>query len=55
MKVQCSGTGYHPATGLDLVAGEMEVTEDQAATLEAAGLLVTKAKRAPRPEKDKEE
>lgn len=55
MKVQCVGAGYHPATGLDLVVGDMEVSEEQAATLEAAGLLVIKGKRATKPEKDKED
>lgn len=55
MKVQCSGAGYHPGTGLELVPGEMEVSEEQAATLEAAGLLATKGKqRAPKPEKVEE-
>jgi hypothetical protein len=50
MKVQNVGVGYHPGTGLELVPGEMEVSEEQAATLEAAGLLVTKGKRATKPE-----
>jgi len=55
MKVQNVGVGYHPGTGLDLVPGEMEVSEEQAATLDAAGLLVTKSKqRAPKPEKVEE-
>lgn len=55
MKVQCIGVGYHPGTGLDLVPGEMEVSEEQAATLEAAGLLTAKGKaRAPKPEKVEE-
>ena len=54
MKVQNVGVGYHPGTGLDLVPGEMEVSEEQAATLEAAGLLEAKSKRrAPEPEKGK--
>lgn len=54
MKVECKVNGYHPATGLDLVAGEMEVTEDHAAQLADAGLLVGKA-RAAKPEKKREE
>lgn len=29
---------YHPATGLDLVPGEMRVTDEAAAVLKAAGL-----------------
>lgn len=52
MKVECTESGYHPATGLDLVVGEMEVTEEQAATLERAGLLKSKKTRAPKPEKE---
>jgi hypothetical protein len=50
MKVECRVAGYHPATGLDLVAGEMDVTEEQAAQLEAAGFLGGKQKqpRAPK-------
>lgn len=52
MKVECKTEGYHPATGLDLVVGEMEVTQEQALTLEAAGLLVKK--RASKPEKKEE-
>ena len=54
MKVQCTVEGYHPATGLDLVAGEMDVSEEQAAQLEAAGFLTAKRQRAPKPEKEKE-
>lgn len=54
MKVESKVAGYHPATGLDLVAGEIEVTEEQAAVLEGAGLLATKPKRAPKPEKKEE-
>jgi hypothetical protein len=54
IKVECKVDGYHPGTGLDLVAGEMEVTEDQAAQLEAAGLLSSKSKRATKPEKREE-
>lgn len=52
MKVACKASGYHPATGLDLVEGEMEVTEDLAAQLEAAGFLAKK--RATKPEKEKD-
>lgn len=37
MKVQNIGVGYHPATGLDLIPGEMDVSEEQAATLEEIG------------------
>lgn len=55
MKVQSIAAGYHPATGLDLVVGEMEVSEEQATTLEAAGLLSTKGKRAAKPEKKEED
>jgi hypothetical protein len=54
MKVECRTAGYHPATGLDLVVGEMDVSEDHAAQLEAAGLLAGKA-RAAKPEKKREE
>ena len=54
MKVQCTVEGYHPATGLDLVAGEMDVSEEHAAQLEAAGLL-TKKPRASKPEKKERE
>jgi hypothetical protein len=54
MKVECKVDGYHPATGLDLVAGDMEVTEEQAAALEAAGLAVPKKTRATKPEKKEE-
>jgi hypothetical protein len=54
MKVECKVFGYHPATGLDLVVGEMEVTPEVAAQLEAAGFLVTPTskKRATKPEKE---
>lgn len=52
-KVECKVSGYHPATGLELVAGEMEVTEEQAETLERAGFLaVGKKQRATKPEKE---
>jgi len=51
MKVECKVSGYHPATGLDLVVGEMEVTEDHAAQLEAAGFLTIVKARASKPEK----
>ena len=55
MKVECTVNGYHPATGLDLVAGEMEVSEDQAAQLEAAGFLMKQRQRAPKqPDIEKE-
>ncbi len=54
MKVQNVGVGYHPGTGLELVPGEMDVSEEQAATLEAAGLLEAKPKRAAKPEKKEE-
>ena len=56
MKVQCTVVGYHPATGLDLVAGEMEVSEAQAAQLEAVGFLAMKQRqRAPKqPDIEKE-
>jgi hypothetical protein len=53
MKVECKVSGYHPATGLDLVAGEMDVTEAQALELERAGFLIRR-QRAPKPEKEKE-
>lgn len=58
MKVECVVSGFHPATGIDLVVGEMDVSEDQAAQLEAAGFLTAKRQakwqRAPEPEKEKE-
>jgi hypothetical protein len=56
VKVECKVSGFHPATGLDLIAGEMEVSEEQAAQLERAGFLATKRQRAApvRPEKEKE-
>ena len=54
MKVECRTAGYHPATGLELEVGEMEVTEAQAAELERAGFLATKKQRATKPEKEKE-
>jgi hypothetical protein len=55
MKVECRVAGYHPATGLDLVVGEMDVTEEHAAQLEAAGFLVgKKPARATKPEKKEE-
>jgi hypothetical protein len=53
-KVECKVAGYHPATGLDLVVGEMEVSEEQAAQLEASGFLAATKKRATKPEKEKE-
>lgn len=55
MKVECKVSGYHPATGLDLVVGEMDVTEDSAEQLEAAGFLVGRKARAAKPEKREEE
>jgi len=55
MKVECTVAGYHPATGLDLVVGPMDVTEEQAAQLERAGFLAgAKKKRAPAPDEKKE-
>ena len=53
MKVQCTVVGFHPATGLDLVDGEMEVTPEQAEALERAGFLTKK--RASKPEKKERE
>lgn len=53
MKVTVTTSGYHPATGLDLVEGEMDVTQEQAETLEQAGLTAatkTPKKRAATPE-----
>jgi hypothetical protein len=55
MKVQCKVSGYHPATRLDLVEGEMDVTPEAAAELEACGFLETSAPkktRATKPEKE---
>lgn len=53
MKVQCKTTGYHPATKLDLVEGEMDVADEAVAELLAAGLIETqKVKRAHKPEKE---
>ena len=54
VKVQCVVNGFHPATGLDLVAGEMDVSEEQAAELERAGFLAKK-QRAAKPEKKERE
>jgi hypothetical protein len=54
MKVECKVSGYHPATGLDLVEGEMDVTPEAAAQLEASGFLAAPVKktRATKPEKE---
>ncbi len=52
MKVECKVSGYHPATGLDLVEGEMDVTPEVAEQLERAGFLAKK--RATKPEKKEE-
>jgi hypothetical protein len=48
MKVLCKTSGYHPATGLDLVDGEMEVTDDQGAQLVAARLAVASPEPSPK-------
>ena len=55
IKVECKVAGFHPATGLDLVVGEMEVSEEQAAQLEVCGFLApAPKKRAAKPEKESE-
>lgn len=55
-RVICTVEGpcFHPASGLDLVPGEMEVSDEAAAVLEAAGLVSTPKKRATKPEKESE-
>lgn len=48
MKVVFDGAAqYHPATGLDLVPGEMEVDADKGGALIAAGLVQPAAEEKP--------
>lgn len=54
MKVECKVSGYHPPTKLDLVEGEMDVSPEVAAQLEACGFLAAPKKRAMKPEKVEE-
>lgn len=57
MKVTYKGEpGYHPGSGIDLVPGEMEVTDDQAAQLVelVKAEAPTKRKRGDTPQEDKE-